>query len=109
MTGMARDPKTCADMAELRALIDALDADLVALLARRAKCIDRAVELKQQVGWPARIESRVEDVVEKVREQAGSRQLDADLVERLWRELIAWSIAREEVSLGTRSDAAEEL
>ena len=95
-----RRPEDCRDMAELRALIDALDAELVARLALRAACIDRAAEIKQGAGLPARIPARVEDVVAKVRARAEAEGLDADLAETLWRQLIEWSIAREERTLG---------
>ena len=87
-------------MAELRAAIDALDARLVGLLARRAGYIDRAVELKTVTGWPARIPSRVEEVVARVRAAAEAEGLDPDLCEGLWRRLIDWSIAREARVLG---------
>ena len=85
---------------ELRVEIDHLDRFLVALLAKRATYIDRAIELKQINGWPARIPDRVEDVVAKVRETAKAEGLDPDLIERLWRELIDWSIAREAQVIG---------
>ena len=93
-------PSDCTSMAELRALIDSIDARLVALLAERAACIDRAAEIKSAIGMPARIDARVEDVVAKVRAEAARRVLDPDLVEALWRPLIEWSIAREERVLG---------
>ena len=44
---MTREPAACASMAELRAEIDRLDRELVALLARRAGYIDRAVAVKR--------------------------------------------------------------
>ncbi|WP_299351718.1 chorismate mutase [uncultured Shimia sp.] len=88
-------PKQCESMQALRAEIDALDRDLVEMLATRAGYIDRAIELKQINGWPARIPNRVEDVVRKVRQTASERGLDPDLTETLWRELIDWSITRE--------------
>ncbi|WP_420850175.1 chorismate mutase [Rhodobaculum claviforme] len=91
-------------MPELRALIDTLDAELVAQLALRARCIDRAVQIKRGVGLPARIPARVEDVVTKVRARAEVEGLDPDLVEALWRRLIEWSIAREERTLGGSDD-----
>jgi isochorismate pyruvate lyase len=97
---MRRPPEACADMSALRVEIDALDAELVALLARRAGYIDRAIALKQVAGLPANIPARVEDVVAKVRARAAAEGLDPDLVEALWRHLIAWSIAREERVLG---------
>jgi len=89
------DPATCSDMPELRAQIDALDRELVHLLRLRAAHIDRAIELKQVNGWPARIPARVEEVVGKVRSESVHCGLDPDLTERIWRSLIEWSIDRE--------------
>nr|WP_073126547.1 MULTISPECIES: chorismate mutase [Palleronia] len=82
-------------MAELRTQIDALDAELIALLAERATYIDRAIALKPGEGIRARAEDRVAEVVANVRALAQARDLDPDLAERLWSELIEWSIARE--------------
>lgn len=82
-------------MPALRAEIDVLDKSLIALLATRATYIDRAIELKQINGWPARIPDRVEDVVSKVCQSAEDQGLDPELIEQLWRQLIDWSIARE--------------
>lgn len=87
-------------MQDLRAQIDALDAEIVALMARRAAYIDRAIDLKPGEGLPARIGERVEEVVARVRTRALAEGLDPDLVEALWRRLIDWSVAREEVVLG---------
>ena len=91
-----RRPEECKSMAELRAAIDQLDQELIDLLAQRARYIDRAVELKPAEAMPARIASRVEQVVENVRSAAQARDLDPDLAETLWRPLIDWSIRREE-------------
>ncbi|WP_417474283.1 chorismate mutase [Leisingera sp.] len=88
-------PADCASMEDLRAQIDLLDRKLVALLAQRAGYIDRAIALKQENGWPARIPARVEDVIAKVRAAAEDKALDPALVEALWRQLVEWSIARE--------------
>lgn len=89
------EPKECPDMPTLRSQIDALDRDLVGLLKRRAGYIDRAIEIKTGNGLPARIPDRVEQVVSFVRQEAASQDLDSDLVETLWRQLIDWSIDRE--------------
>lgn len=99
-----KTPNDCRDMTELRAEIDRIDAQLVHLLATRSRYIDRAVELKPAEGLPARIGARVEEVVAKVRAEAEAQNLDADLCEALWRELIDWSIAREETVLGPTPD-----
>ncbi len=96
-------PKDCNSMAQIRAEIDRLDEDLVRLFAERAGYIDRAAEIKAQVDLPARIGSRVEEVVQNVRRHAITYGLPPDLVEKLWRRLIDWSIAREENRLGPDS------
>lgn len=95
-----RDLETIGTMAELRAEIDTLDRAIVGQLARRAAMIDRAVALKPREGMQARITPRVEAVVANVREAAGDAGLDPEIAETVWRALIEWSIAREEVELG---------
>lgn len=93
-------------MIELRAAIDELDSSIVQLLAMRATFIDRAAELKFTNGLPANIPARVEEVVAKVKANAVARGFDPDLAEHIWRQLISWSIAREERSLGAANNAA---
>jgi isochorismate pyruvate lyase len=83
-------------MADIRAEIDRLDAELVALFAQRTGYIDRAAEIKEEVGLPARIDDRVEQVVQNVRRHAVAHGLPPDKLEKLWRKLIDWSIEREE-------------
>ena len=95
-----KTPAECISMAELRAEIDRLDAELVALFAQRVGYIDRAAEIKSEVGLPARIGSRVEEVVANVRRHAVGHGLPPDKLEKLWRKLIDWSIEREEDKLG---------
>ena len=96
-------PSECTTMADIRAEIDRLDDDLVRLFAERAGYIDRAAEIKAGVDLPARIDSRVEEVVANVRRHAVTYGLPPELVEKLWRRLIDWSIAREESRLGPDS------
>lgn len=95
-----KTPAECTTMVELRAEIDRLDAELVALFAQRTGYIDRAVEIKSDVGLPARIDARVEEVVANVRRHAAAHGLPPDKIEKLWRKLIDWSIEREEDVLG---------
>ena len=98
-----RKPEDCVTMADLRAEIDRLDQALVAMLAERAGYIDRAAQIKAKVDLPARIDDRVEQVVQNVRGHALAHGLPPDLVEKFWRRLIDWSIAREESHLGPDS------
>ena len=89
-------PEDCTTMADIRAEIDRLDEELVALFAQRTAYIDRAAAIKETVGLPARIEDRVEQVVSNVRRHAVAHGLPPDKLEKLWRKLIDWSIEREE-------------
>ena len=95
-----KTPAECTTMAELRIEIDRVDAALVALFAQRTGFIDRAVEIKAEVGLPARIDARVEEVVANVRRLAAVHSLPPDKLEKLWRKLMDWSIEREEDRLG---------
>ena len=88
-------PGDCNSMDELRHQIDKLDVKIIELLANRSEFIDRATELKKSNGMPARIPERIESVVSNARKAAEELDLDADLVEKIWRILIDWSIQRE--------------
>ena len=94
MTELAK-PDDCKSMEELRHQIDKLDTKIVELLATRSQFIDRATDLKSINGMPARIPDRIESVVSNAREAAQELDLDSDLVEKIWRILIEWSIKRE--------------
>lgn len=96
---MTSEPATLSAMAEIRADIDRLDRELVALLAQRAGCIDRAVAVKRRERLPARIDARVEEVVANAHAEAAAAGLDPALAEALWRHIVEWSIAREERAL----------
>ena len=88
-------PGDCNSMDELRHQIDKLDVKIIELLANRSEFIDRATELKKSNGMPARIPERIESVVSNARNAAEELDLDADLIEKIWRILIDWSIQRE--------------
>lgn len=92
-------PADCVDMNDIRTEIDRLDRDLIALFAERTAYIDRAAEIKSDAALPARITNRVEQVVQNVRAHAEAQGLPPDQFEKLWRDLIDWSIAREDAHL----------
>jgi isochorismate pyruvate lyase len=86
-------------LAEVRAAIDALDRALVTLLSERFRCISAAARIKKQEGQDALIAWRVEDVVQKIREQADQTGFDPDLAETLWRDIIRHCVAFEQKKL----------
>lgn len=97
---MRKRPEHCTDMAQLRVQIDTIDRELIDLLSQRAGYIDRAIALKSDNGWPARLADRVEIVAQNARLNADAAGYDADLAESLWRQIVEWSIDREEKVLG---------
>ncbi|MBU3030054.1 chorismate mutase [Paracoccus sp. XHP0099] len=91
-------------MTALRAEIDALDRQLIALLARRHALIDRAGRIKAAENLPARIGWRVEQVVANARHNAAAAGLEPDLIETIWRQLVEAAIAQEDRQLKGRQD-----
>ena len=90
-----RLPEACNSMEELRVEIDRIDAELVGLIAERARFIDRAIVLKQRDRLPAYIPERVEEVVANVRRLAGDLGAPEHVVETVWRVMIDEFIAIE--------------
>ncbi len=79
----------------LRREIDALDAQIVDLLARRAATVQQVVRLKKAAGLPVYHPAREEDLISRRREQAVRAGLDPDHVEELYRCIIRQSRMRQ--------------
>ena len=88
-------PQECDDMEQVRAAIDQLDDQLIALLARRVQYIERAAQLKPRLAIPADVPERVRQVLLRVEASAKAMQLPTDLALTIWRGIIEWSIAHE--------------
>ena len=90
----AKPPETCQDMAEVRAGVDALDQELVALLAVRQRYMDAAARIKPERGKVYDAD-RVEDVVAKVKAAAQAAGLSDAIAETVWRVLVELCITYE--------------
>ncbi len=101
-----KPPADCQDMADIRIEIDRLDASLMALLVQRAAYIERAAQIKAQVGLPARLTDRVTQVLANVAAHAAGAGLPPTPYVEMWRVLIEAAIAREEEILqkGSKDD-----
>ena len=86
--------KHCETMAEVRAEIDALDREIVALLADRLHYIDEAARIKQRRDQ-VRDEARIADVIDKVTAEAQRLGADTNVVASAYRSLIEASIRHE--------------
>ncbi|ARN81672.1 chorismate mutase [Methylocystis bryophila] len=88
------------EMAEVRRQIDALDDEIVALLARRQRQIERAARVKPLLELPARVPERIDEVLARVLEAAKRDGLSGELSTELWTRIIEWSIGYEERLMG---------
>jgi isochorismate pyruvate lyase len=81
-------------MAEVRAGVDQVDRELIALLARRFAYMDAAARIKPERGH-VRDEARKAQVIANARAGAAAAGLPADAVAALWDALVEASIAYE--------------
>jgi len=85
----------CANLAEVRERIDALDEKIVALLAERGRYVKDAARFKRdafQVSAPR----RQQEVLDKVKALAEKEGAYPEVVEACFRAMIAGFIAREQ-------------
>ena len=98
-----RDPADCNTMTEVRAGVDDVDRQVIALLKRRFGYMDAAARIKPDRS-AVRDEWRKADVLGKVDASATELGVDRALAARLYEDLIESSIAHElEVFDRTRS------
>ncbi|GIF40341.1 chorismate mutase [Actinoplanes xinjiangensis] len=72
---------------DVRRAIDAVDVQVVGLLAERERLVRRAASFKKDEQG-VRAPARVEQVIEKVRALAGERNASPEVVERVYRAMI---------------------
>lgn len=81
-------------MAEVRAGVDSVDRELVALLAERFRFMDAAARIKPARGQ-VRDETRKRQVIENAMAEAARRGLNPATIGQLWDALVEASIAHE--------------
>ena len=90
-----RDPEACQTMLEVRAGVDAVDRDLIALLKRRFGYMDAAARIKpdrEMVRDEARKAQVIDNAVAAARQAGISEAVTADLWERLVEASIAYEL-----------------
>jgi isochorismate pyruvate lyase len=91
------------EMSDVRRVIDELDDELVALLAKRQRQIERAAKVKPALGVPARVPDRVDEVLARVLGAARREGLSVEVAMNLWTAIIEWSIRYEERLMGDKA------
>jgi isochorismate pyruvate lyase len=84
----------CTTMAEVRAGVDQVDRELVALLARRFGYMDAAARIKP-AREAVRDEARKAEVIANARTEARTAGVPDTVVADLWEQLVEASIAYE--------------
>jgi isochorismate pyruvate lyase len=87
-------PLACETMADVRAGVDQVDRELVALLVRRFGYMDAAARIKPDRS-AVRDEARKAQVIDNVGREAAGLGLEEDRVRAVWDELVEQSIAYE--------------
>lgn len=82
------DTKQCASLDEVRTNIDRIDRELVKLIAERGTYVAQAALFKNSTE-DVKAPKRVESVIGKLRGYAEREDTDPDLVEAVWRTMIA--------------------
>ena len=84
----------CDSLEQARDRIDQLDQDLIEMIATRQFYVDQAVRFKR-TAEDVQSPERVQQVINKVREQAMQLHTDPDLLEKIYRDMIQHFIQRE--------------
>ena len=93
------DPDDCTTIDEVRAAIDTIDRRILADLGLRQQYVHAVTQFKA-TAEDARADDRFAAVIASRRAWAEQEGVDPDLVERLYRDLIAHFIAVELTELG---------
>ena len=100
---MSIDPEQCQTMTDVRAGVDAVDRQVVALIARRFGYMDAAARLKPDRA-AVRDEERKAAVKAKVDAAAAAAGVDRALMARIYEDLVETSIAHELIVFDTTSN-----
>ena len=93
------------DLSTLRDRIDAVDRQIIALLAERLRIVEEVALAKLDAASPFRDREREERLLLRLREHATGAGLDAHQIERLYRVVMDMSVAHQEATVRNRPDA----
>ena len=89
-----KPPAECGSLDEVRAGMDEVDRQIIALITKRVGYVREAAKFKTSVENVAAPE-RVEAVLKTRRAWAEAAGLDGEAIERLYRDLVAYSVSEE--------------
>ncbi len=92
------------DLSALRDRIDAVDRQIIALLAERLRIVEEVATAKLEAASPFRDRGREEALLLRLREHATAAGLDPHQIERLYRVVMDMSVAHQEAHVRNRPD-----
>jgi len=93
------------DLGSLRDRIEAVDRQLIALVAERLKIVEDVAAAKLAAASPFRDREREDLLLQRLRKLAIDAGLDAHQIERMYRVIMDMSVAHQEATVRNRSDA----
>src|SRR5215813_353356 len=93
------------DLASLRDRIEAVDRQLIALVAERLKIVEDVAAAKLAAASPFRDREREDLLLQRLRGLAIAAGLDAHQIERMYRVVMDMSVAHQEATVRNRPDA----
>lgn len=106
---MGKDKSTFnKEIIPLRTNIDGIDSQILYLLAQRQTQVEKVVKLKKKHHIPVYHPAREEDLISKLRVQAGKAALDPDFMEDLYRVILRQSRIKQTGQMehkGVKTDA----
>ena len=89
-----KSPQECGSLGEVRAEIDRIDRAIVALIGERAGYVHAAARFKTSEADVAAPDRQIA-MLRARREWAEAADLDPDVIEKMYRDLVAYFIVRE--------------
>lgn len=87
------------ELSALRQQIDALDGELITLLAKRQQLVSQVLIVKKQHHLPGRIQDRVDEVINNAGIRATAAGLSPELARTIWAVMVEWFVKHEEKEL----------
>ncbi|EBJ8359557.1 isochorismate lyase [Salmonella enterica] len=84
----------CTDMASIRTEIDRIDREVILLLGERYSFVKAASKFKKSP-TQVKAEDRFNAMLKERRGWAEEQGLSADLIEKIYRDLVTWFISEE--------------
>src|SRR5690349_22216877 len=93
-----------AELSTLRDRIEAVDRQIIALIAERMAIVGEVALAKLEAASPLRDQQREDLLLLRLREHAAAAELDPHQIERLYRVVMELSVAHQEATLRDRDD-----